>query len=177
MDGITIKKSIFVIGIILLVIIWTRNLGFFPLKPKPYEETSIEQGVKQRTRQNQEQKQDEDTKRFQISKIKSSSTFVYQQDYKDPFKAPFLVERGKSDTLSTKATRAKMEEPLPPKLILIGIVWDSQRSVATVKDDLGQTFVVARGDKIGDMVIDKISQEEFYYTFRGKQYKLLISGR
>lgn len=178
MDITAVKRGILVIGIILLVIIWTRNLGLFSFSPKPYKEVGIEQDAKEKATKGRESKEDKTKVSFSIDQMKLTSDFVYQEDYKDPFKAPFFYEKEKRDSLALKALKAKKEEPPPPpKLVLVGIAWDAERPVATVKNELGQTFVIMQKDKIGEVVVDKITREELYYTFKGRQYKLLIPGR
>ncbi|HEX9916997.1 MAG TPA: hypothetical protein VGB16_04595 [candidate division Zixibacteria bacterium] len=177
MDGNAIKKGIFVIGIILLVIIWTRNLGLFSFSPKPYKEAGIEQDAKEKATEGRESKEDKGKVSFSINQMKLTSDFVYQEDYKDPFEAPFFYEKEKRDSLALKALKAKKDQLPPPKLVLVGIAWDPERPVATIKNELGQTLVVMQKDKIGDVLVDKITREEVYYTFKGRRYKLLISGR
>ena len=171
MDGATIRKAILVTGIILLVIIWTRNLGLFSTGSKPYVDTTTEENVWHKPANPEKTKQDNTA--FSTDKMQSGSSFIYQEDYKDPFKAPFLYEKKEEKGIPSQSIQLKKPE-LPPKLFLTGIIWDSRKPVATVRNEQGYAFVVTRGDSIGEVVIGEISREELYYTFENRQYKLSL---
>ena len=159
-----VKKIILLVCVIIAIGIWSYNFTLFFPRSKAFKITSIsKQATTERTKE---------TEKIRLSSV--SSPFVYQEKHKDPFQ-PFFLEKKPVKKVVKKST-PKPVEIVPPTLNLIGILWDSKNPQVVVADSSGETHVLKRGDRIGEIKITKIKPKEIWYTFKKKTFKLFSPG-
>jgi type II secretory pathway component PulC len=157
-----VKKVVLLVCVIVAIGIWSYNLTLFFPKSKAFRITSPSKQVTT--------EETKETERIQLSSV--SPPFVYQVKHKDPFQ-PFFLER-KPVKQEVKKSKPKPVEIIPPALSLIGILWDSKNPQVVVADSSGQTYVLRRGDTIGEIKVTRIERKEVMYNFKNKTFKLLL---
>jgi hypothetical protein len=157
-----VKKVIFLVFLVIAIGVWGYNLTLFFPKTDQFKvvRTDREKGSKlspQATSQTNLSQQD----------------FVYESSFKDPFTPFFLLEKPKPKVDAKKAP--PKPEP-PPPFAISGIVWDKKSPYAVISGPNGETYVVRKGDMVGEIKISQIEPKQVWFLFKGRKYKLELPG-
>ncbi len=103
-----------------------------------------------------------------------SEFFVYQADYRNPFKNWLRSLPLKKVLKSSKSKKVKSLSPKRPFLRLTGILKDTSGLLALIEDPNGDVFFIRKGDKITGVKIIGIDSKSVSCCFEKQEYRLVL---
>lgn len=106
-----------------------------------------------------------------------TSARVMDSLWHDPFAPPLQVNRPHrpADSLIRPSGLAARPTLTPPPWTLAGVVWDRKSPSAILTSlDGSQRIVVARGDTLGPIRIERIDESHVWLRHQGRSWKLAL---
>ncbi len=159
----TNKKVVIPLLLVLSVVIWSHNI-YRVIKSvfNAEDEIIMEQAFEKESETEYELKRND----------KPREKFVYQSDFRDPFKDWLHLKKKKEP----HPEALKIEIPVPPvrlpRLRFTGLLQDSSGNLAVIEDPRGQIHFVDVNDSVSGVIITNITEQIINCKYKGKDFIL-----
>lgn len=161
----TTKKAVVPLLLILSIVIWSHNIyrvinSVFTSE----DESRMEEGLREES----------DTDYLLKLNEKPREHFVYQANFRDPFKDWLHQKKEREPEKQALKVDIPIQPVRLPQIRFTGLLKDSAGHLAVIEDHLGKIHFIDVQDSVAGVVVTKISEEEIDCIYKEKKFKLKL---